>query len=230
MVAACTSRCHASITHPVNSHTSVPVATSGGWCSGRRGRPRRRGTRCSRCATARALDPAEQEPVVAEGAVGEALPAGREAVLGGQRLPRALHQPPEGHAGRACRLAAPALHARVHERDELGVGLGALPLHEAHGGDAAPGRRRLLPRHAVRRAVGQAQAAAHAGGQFGVDQVERHGPLTVPDRPGLSRPLGVEAGLHPAVQLGHRRVERDRRRRRRRGARRPPRSRPRTGR
>ena len=67
MVATCVGRCHASITQPVNSHTSVPLARSGGRRSGRRGRPRRWGTRWSRCATASALEPGQQQPVVAEG-------------------------------------------------------------------------------------------------------------------------------------------------------------------
>ena len=118
--------------------------------------------------------------MVAEGRQADPLPPRRHAPRGGQRGPGALHEPAERHPRGARRLAPAALHARVHERHELTVGLGVLPLHGAHGRDATPRRRRLLPRHPVGRAVRQAQAAADAAGQLVVVQPEIHGAATVP--------------------------------------------------
>lgn len=55
------SRCQASITHPVKSHTSSPVvSTFGGRRSARCGIPSRFGTTRNRCATAMAVDPASR--------------------------------------------------------------------------------------------------------------------------------------------------------------------------
>ena len=169
---AWTSRCQASITHPVKSHTSVPVAASGGWRTRQAGQaqaPRHEAQ--ARWATASALEPASSSRWWPSAAVREALPPRREPAGVGQRAARALHQPAERHARRARRLAAPALHAGVHEADELGVGRRALPLHGPHRGDAAPRRRRLLARDPVGRAVRQAEPAADARGQLVVDEV-----------------------------------------------------------
>ena len=58
-VLRCVSRCQASITQPVNIHTSAPVvSTFAARRSGSRGTPRRFGTRRSRCPTASAVEPA----------------------------------------------------------------------------------------------------------------------------------------------------------------------------
>src|SRR5581483_4712847 len=61
------------------------------------------------------------------------------------------------------------------------------PLHLPHQRDAATRRRRLLASGTERRAVRQAQAALHTGGQVVVVERERHGSTC---RPGASRPVG----------------------------------------
>src|SRR5262249_58024704 len=106
-----------------------------------------------------------------------------------------LDQPAERDTRRAGRLAAPALHARLQRPDERGVRFGAVPLDLAHGGHPAPGRQGLLARDPVGRAVGQAEAAGHAGGELVVDDAEVHHAPSTGSRPGPSRPVGSNTVL-----------------------------------
>ena len=140
--------------------------------SGRRASPARRGTSRRRWATASSDDPASRarwrpsRPKPARSHRGAVRCSSASAVAG------ALHQAPERHAARARRLAATALHARLHEADELVVGVGTAPLHGAHGVDAAARREPLLARDPERRAVRQAQPARHARRQLVLVEVE----------------------------------------------------------
>ena len=129
--------------------------------------------------------PGQHEAVTPERLHAEPLPPRCEPTRGGERVARPLHQPPEGHARRARRLAPAALHAGVHEADERVVGLGALPVDLAHRRDPAARRRRLLSRHPVGRAVREAEPARHAGGELVVVDAELHAEST--SRPGLRR-------------------------------------------
>ena len=172
-VARWTSRSQASITHPVNSHTSYPVLRSaGGRRHGRRGSPARRGTSRSRWAAARSVEPASSNRWWPSTREAGALPPGGGAVGVGERGASALHQPPERDPAGARRLATPALHARLHEPHELAVGVGAAPLDGAHGVDPAPRRQALLAGSPERRAVRQAQPARHARRQLVVVEAE----------------------------------------------------------
>ena len=117
--AAWVGRIHASITQPVKSQTSVPLATSGRRRSGSRGRPSRGRTRPHRWATASPVLAAEQEAVVTEHAVARPPPPRLVRRASVSRAP--FHQPAERHRRRAGHLAAPALHAQVHERGERRV-------------------------------------------------------------------------------------------------------------
>ena len=178
-VARWVSRIQASITQPVNSHTSVagrPRDAAGPRRSGSRARPARRGTRRSRWATASSVEPASSSAVAAEHGEAGPQPPRRGAVGVGERVAGALHQVAERHAARARRLAAPALHARLHEAHELVVG--SAPRHcTARIASIRPrGDSALLARDPERRAVRQAQPARHARRQLVVvePQVERH--------------------------------------------------------
>ena len=167
--------------------------------------------------------PRQQQPVPAESPQAEAqrpgrLPAwpgrrGRRRALG-ERGARRFDQAAEGHARRARRLAPPALDARLDRVDERVVGGEARPLHLAHGGHPAAGRQRLLARHPVRGAVGQAQPAGDAGGQVVVGDAEVHQPAP-PRRErvaaGGQAAGGVEQVLDPPVELDHRGGHRARR-------------------
>ena len=95
-------------------------------------------------------------------------------------LAGALHQLPERHAAGARRLAAAALHARLHEVHEVVGDRRVVEMHGAHRGDAAARRQRLLAGHPERRAVRQAQPAGHARAQFVVVEVKFHDAPTVP--------------------------------------------------
>jgi hypothetical protein len=103
--------------------------------------------------------------------VAEDLEAGadqprRRLVRVGEAVLRRFDQPSVRHARGARGLAAAALHARVHELDELRIDRCALPGHGAHRGDAPTRRQAFLARHPIRRAVRQAEAAADAACQF----------------------------------------------------------------
>ena len=88
--AACTWRCHASITQPVNSHTSLPVGSSGERRSGqlRHAEARRDALRneMSRCATASTVDPASRSRWCPSAFIAEPLPPRREPTRGGERV------------------------------------------------------------------------------------------------------------------------------------------------
>ncbi len=199
------------MTHPVNSQTSVPLATRAGWRSGRRGRANREanrdGTRPARWATAPARLRASSRRWWPSTPVAGPVPPRDETRRVGEGLASPFHQPAEGHPRRAGHLARPALHAAPHEVGERSVER-CPDLHVAHGRDPAPGRRRFLTGDPVGRAEGQAQPARHALGQLvGVDrQPPEHpahpagaghpghtggpshtpaeGPVTGPDAPG----------------------------------------------
>ena len=139
--AACTGRSHASMTQPVIEPHIVARRVQ-------RRRPHGHGgkTQSRRHASRNEVHPlcnaecarsGEEQAVVAERLHAEPLPPRRELPGLGEGMPSALHQPPEGHTRRTGGLAPAALHARVHEFDERGVGRCVIPLHFAHGRDAA---------------------------------------------------------------------------------------------
>ena len=102
------------------------------------------------------------------------LPAGRYTMLRGQSLAHTLLQTAVRNARWAGWLAATALHARLHERDELGRDWRIVVVYCPDRSDATTRRKRLLARHAKGRAVRQAQPATHAHRKFGVVQKELH--------------------------------------------------------
>ena len=170
--------CQASITQPVNSHTSVPVGPQRGAPPQRRAWSARpgRGTSRSRWATASSVEPASRRRCRAEHREPERAATAARCGVVGERGAGALHQVAERHAARAGRLAAAALHARLHEVHELVVGLGVAPLHGrasrrcaraatapprrspgTSGSAAGTARTRRRPRAPRRRAAGRAR-------------------------------------------------------------------------
>ena len=183
-VARCVARSQASITHPVNSHTSGsvpggrrrrrPAATAQRDAGQRAGDPRRH--QAGALGDGEQRRPGEQGPMSGEQGVGGALPArGDHVALGERRLGR-LDEVTERHPARARRLATPALHAGLGEAQELVVDRGVAPLDGPHRIDPTSGRQPLLTADAERRAVREAEAAADACRQLGgVDvQAARH--------------------------------------------------------
>ena len=108
------------MTQPVNNHTSVPVAAQRGRSAKRQPpepQPFRDQVRPLRDGQRRRAD--QQQPMVAERAEAEALPPRRDRAPVGEGRAGRLHQVPERHAAGARRLAPAALHARLHELDEV---------------------------------------------------------------------------------------------------------------
>ena len=200
-VARWVSRIHASITQPVNSHTSPPVGTSGG--------PRRTRQAGQTGASRHQAQPlgdreqrraGEQQPVVARARRQPgAQPPWRRAAVVGEGRAGPLHQVAERHPAGAGRLAAAALHARLHEAHEVVVGVGATPLDGTHRVDATARRQGLLPGDPERRAVRQAQPAGDARGQLGVvePEVERR-------HDGHASAGMSHVGAASAAMMGHR--------------------------
>ena len=118
--------------------------------------------------------PAEQQPMPAEHRERQPLPSRCDETFVGECLTGVLHEPSERHAARARRLAAAALHARLHEVHELVVGLRAAPLDGPHRVDTATRRERLLACRPERRAVREAQTARDARREFVVVEPEIH--------------------------------------------------------
>ena len=170
-----TSRCHASMTHPVNRYASgcaAPVRRVRNDRSESFGNPNRRGTRRRRCAEPERPREREQQPVTRQHhdvaqPLGDATQrAPRRGGRVRERLARALHEVAERHARRAGDLAAAALHAGLHRAPERVVDRRAVELDRAHGGDAPARRRGLEAGDAVGRAVRQAEPARDARDQL----------------------------------------------------------------
>ena len=112
--------------------------------------------------------PAEDHAVPSERTQPEPLPPRQRARC--DRGTCGVDQTSVRDTGRARRFAAPALHTRRHELDEPRVERSAVALDGAHRVDPPARRQALLPRHPERRAVRQAQPAAHTGRQ--IDRID----------------------------------------------------------
>ena len=192
----CTSRCHASITHPVNRYTRrppIPVCV-GFPCAVVRKFDANVDGRCRRVRARRGIERGETEAVRDEV---EALrhaerddPARRSGGGRAARAPAAASggDAPDRRAPRASapsggRTGTPTGHAGSHPRHCTHVSNDATHLVGERGvvyctsrmrRDAAPGRHGLVAGHPERRAVRQAQPALHAGVQLVVVDAEIH--------------------------------------------------------
>ena len=146
----------------------------------------------------------QHQPVVAEGPVGEPLPPGRSPGGGGPACVRvpSMSRPkgtPDGQA-----VSQPRHCTQVSMKSTNSPSGGAPSHWTARMAAMRPrGESRLLARHPVRRAVGQAQAAADAGRQLVVDQVQVHPPPPYPVRPPVHRepPCRTGPGLLSSTDL-----------------------------
>ena len=164
-VARCVARIQASITQPVNSQTSPPVGAHRRPAPQRQaGQPEPPRHQPQPLGDGEQRRPGEQRPVVAEHAERQrAASAVRDGRSSARACRGALDQVAERHPARARRLAAAALHARLHEAHELVVDRRAAPLHGAHRVDATPRRQPLLAGRpgTSGSAAGTARSATH---------------------------------------------------------------------
>ena len=106
-VATWVGRSQASITHPVNSHTSFPARSELGPAEreGRQAQPSRYQPEALQ--HGQPARTGEHQPMMAEGPEADALPEGRHEVAAGEGAAGALHQPTERHAARDTRARIP---------------------------------------------------------------------------------------------------------------------------
>ena len=185
-VARWVGRIQASMTQPVNSHTSAPVADDRR--PRRSGEPRRgrggAGRAAARWASASTVDPASSSRWRPRTAKAEPQPARRRAVGSSARASRvpSMRCPNGTPLGQAGSQPRHCTHVSMN-RTNSSSAVGAAPLHAAHGVDPAPRRQPLLARDPERRAVRQAQPARHARRQLArqpeLQGSHRH-PATVP--------------------------------------------------
>ena len=90
----------------------------------------------------------------------KALPARRDAMLRGECLAHAFLQTTVRDARWACRLAPAALHASLHEREELVGDRRVVDVYGPDGGDTTTRRQRFLAGYSKSRAMRQAKTAA----------------------------------------------------------------------